>query len=44
MKRMKRKASKKIVRRGSRFFHGNDLTKTALDRKRRSKIEPWEKR
>ena len=35
---------KKRVRKGPRYFHGDDLTKTALDRKRRSKSEPWEKK
>ncbi|KKW18753.1 MAG: hypothetical protein UY60_C0004G0012 [Parcubacteria group bacterium GW2011_GWB1_50_9] len=38
------KETMKRVRKGSRFFHGDDLTKTALDRKRRSKTEPWEKK
>jgi hypothetical protein len=31
-------------RRGSRYFHGDDLTKVALDRTRKSKTEPWEKK
>ncbi|MEK9179798.1 MAG: hypothetical protein AAB897_00060 [Patescibacteria group bacterium] len=35
---------KKRSRKGSRYFHGDDLTKVGLDRKRRSKTEPWEKR
>ena len=35
---------KKKTRKGSRFFHGDDLTKIGLDRQRRSKSEPWEKK
>jgi len=35
---------KKRVRKGARYFHGDDLTKKALDRKRRSKTEKWERR
>lgn len=31
-------------RKGKRFFHGDDLKKIGLDRTRRSKTEPWEKR
>jgi len=35
---------KKKIRKGKKYFHGDDLTKKALDRKRRSKTEPWENR
>ncbi len=31
-------------RAGKKFFHGDDLTKTTADRKRRSKTESWEKK
>lgn len=31
-------------RKGKRYFHGDDLTKKALDRKRKSKTEPWGKK
>lgn len=33
----------KKSRSGAKFFHGDDLTKTGADRKRRSTTEPWEK-
>ena len=35
---------KKKIRKGSRFYHGDDLTQIGEDRKRRSKTEPWEKK
>lgn len=35
---------KKRHRAGKKYFHGDDLTKKALDRKRKSKTEPWEKK
>jgi len=35
---------KKKSRKGKKFFHGDDLTKTALDRKRRAKTESWKKK
>jgi hypothetical protein len=34
----------KKKRAGVHFFHGDNLKKKGLDRKRRSKTEPWEKR
>jgi hypothetical protein len=38
------KTAAKKSRSGPNFFHGDDLTKTKEDRKRRSKTEPWEKK
>lgn len=38
-----KKAPAKKSRAGAKFFHGDDLTKTKEDRKRRSASEPWEK-
>lgn len=43
----KKAAAKKPAtksRAGEKFFHGDDLTKTKEDRKRRSSTEPWEKK
>jgi len=33
----------KKIRKGKKFYHGDNLKKKSLDRKRRSKTEPWEK-
>ncbi len=35
---------KKQTRKGKRYYHGDNLTKKALDRQRHSKTEPWEKK
>jgi hypothetical protein len=35
-------ATARKSRAGSKFHHGDDLTKTGADRKRVSRTEPWE--
>lgn len=39
-----KKTTARKSRAGAKFFHGDDLTKTKEDRKRRSASEPWEKK